>query len=165
VKRQRRAKRPMSQEQVAFFATKTKQATKGKPWLSELRKALLSVGGSGVVLWNGSNEKMFVKLLLHYGRVYPTNNVGHRKGAANSCHENAQRWAARHPSRYNYATGYALHEEIWRPHSWLFDLKNERVVETTALMELYFGFDLPEAVILPQQRAERRRNGGPETAR
>lgn len=147
MRRQRKTKRPMSQEQVAFFATKTKQASKGKPWLLTLRKTLLFIGGSGVVLWNGSNEKVFVNLLLRHGHAYPTINVGHHKGASNSCHDNAQRWAARHPDQYNYATGYALHEEIWRPHSWLFDLKKKRVVETTKVMEVYFGFDVPAQIL------------------
>jgi hypothetical protein len=39
---------------------KTQKATKGRPWLVALRKALLSHGGSSVVLWNDSNGKLFV---------------------------------------------------------------------------------------------------------
>jgi hypothetical protein len=133
----------MDADQQKFFETKTKEATESKPWLIPFREKLLAIGGSGVVLWNGSNEKAFVELLLQYGHVYPAKKSGVRKGDANRCHENAQRWARQRPDWYNYATGYALSRQIWRPHSWLFNLKRKRIIETTVRQEKYFGFDYP----------------------
>ena len=133
----------MDAKQRRFFDTKTKEATESKPWLIPLREKLLRIGGSGVVLWNGSNEKAFVECLLEYGDVYSTQKIGFRKGAANLCHENTRRWAKQRPNWYNYATGYALSGQIWRPHSWLFNPKKNRVLETTVQQEKYFGFDYP----------------------
>ena len=131
----------MGPEQVAFFETKTKEALEGRPWLVALRDKLISFGGSGVVLWNGSNEEQFVALLMESGHLYSTANLGFRRGDLNRCHDNAQAWAERRPARYNYATGYALNEQISRPHSWLIDFDKNRVIETTRRMEVYFGFD------------------------
>jgi hypothetical protein len=132
-----------SDEQRIFFEKRTKEATDSKPWLSNLHEKLLSMGGSNVVLWNGSNEEEFVKLLLEDGHLYSVKNIGLRKGEENNCHENAQRWAKQRPDWFNYATGYALAKEIWRPHSWLFNPKKQRVTETTVKQEKYFGFDYP----------------------
>jgi hypothetical protein len=133
----------MDAEQQKFFETKTKEVTVSKPWLIPLREKLLAIGGSGVVLWNGSNEKAFVECLLEHGDVYTTQRIGFRKGAVNLCHENARRWAEQRPDWYNYATGYALSREIWRPHSWLFNPKKNRILETTVRQEQYFGVDCP----------------------
>jgi hypothetical protein len=94
-----------------------------------------------VVLWNGSNEEQFVALLLDRGHVYSTENLGFRRGDRNGCHDNAQLWAERRPSQYNYATGYALAKQIWRPHSWLIHFNKNQVIETTVRMKVYFGFD------------------------
>ena len=45
-------------------------------------------------------------------------------------------------------SGYALnHEEgldIWRDHSWLWETAKNRVVETTAVREAYYGYIVSE---------------------
>jgi len=133
----------MDTDQAEFFETKTKEAVQGKPWLAALREKLLTIDGSGVVLWNGSNGEQFVAHLLDRGHVYSIENLGFRRGDLNRCHDNAQRWAERRSSQYTYATGYALAKQIWRPHSWLIDFNKKQVIETTVRMEVYFGFDYP----------------------
>jgi len=35
-------------------------------------------------------------------------------------------------------TGYALSTGVWRPHSWVYDVKNKIILETTLARERYF---------------------------
>ena len=60
----------MDKEQADFLAEKTKGALLEMPWLVSLQTKLLNLGGAAAVLWNGSNEKDFVAILLEDGREF-----------------------------------------------------------------------------------------------
>ena len=130
----------MDKEQAEFLAEKTKGALSEMPWLVVLRTKLLNLGGAAAVLWNGSNEQHFVENLLENGREYSTVNIGLHEGSRNECHDNSEELAMTNED-YHLATGYTLSTEVWRPHSWVYDLKNKRILETTFVRERYFGID------------------------
>lgn len=57
------------------------------------------------------------------------------------CHENVAKMHRRNPQRFAICTGYALsNDSIWRPHSWVLDKKNRRIIETTEKRVTYYGF-------------------------
>lgn len=126
-----------------FQKERHRSAIKTKPYLKLLDKKLLSLGGDTVVLWNPdiTTEETFVQVLLAFGRV--TRGVTARLQAmtASQCHENSKSLTHKHPKRYQAETGYALSGDgCWRPHSWVWDIKENRIVETTEMRTQYFGF-------------------------
>ena len=130
----------MTKEQAEFLAEKTKGALSEMPWLVGLQAKLLNLGGVAAVLWNGSNEEDFVNILLENGREYSTVNIELHEGGRNECHENSEQLAMTKED-YHLATGYTLSTEVWRPHSWVYDVKNKIILETTLARERYFGID------------------------
>ena len=142
----------MDKEQAEFLAEKAKGALSEMPWLEGLQTKLLNLGGAAAVLWNGSNEKDFVNILLENGREYSTANIELHEGCRNECHEDSEQLAMTKED-YHLATGYTLSAEVWRPHSWVYDLKNKRILETTLVRERYFGIDYkPDQIPQPNRK-------------
>ncbi len=131
----------MNKEQAEFLAEKTKGALSEMPWLVGLQTNLLNLGGVVAVLWNGSNEEDFVNILLENGREYSTANIELHEGGRNECHENSEQLAMTKEDYHLATTGYALSTGVWRPHSWVYDVKNKIILETTLARERYFGID------------------------
>ena len=120
-------------------------AVKARPYLKKLGRKLLSLGGDTVVLWNPDalTEESFVMLLLTFGRVSKGKPAYFHEMSRNSCHDNARALARRHPKRYQVESGYTLSsDKCWRPHSWVWDIKNSLLVETTEPRLLYFGLTM-----------------------
>jgi hypothetical protein len=118
-------------------------AVKANPYLKLLDKKLLSLGGDTVVLWNPdtTTEETFVQVLLAFGRVTRGSTARLQVMAMGQCHANARELSKKYPKRYQAETGYALSADgCWRPHSWVWDIKESRVVETTETRTKYFGF-------------------------
>ena len=71
-----------------------------------------------------------------------------KMGRTSDCHGNSARLMEKFPGQYQMVSGYALnHEEgldIWRDHSWLWETAKNRVVETTAVREAYYGYIVSE---------------------
>jgi hypothetical protein len=117
-----------------------------KPFLQELVTRLLVIGGDLVVCWNEDEctTEGFVLTLLGVGRV--TNGKTARlrfKGMEPChCHENAIRLMRKHPGRYQRELGYALSGGTWVPHSWVWDIKESSIVETTCERKAYFGMTM-----------------------
>jgi len=95
------------------------------------------------VLWNPdiTTQESFVKCLLGLGRVTRGVTARLQEMVMSNCHENSKGLAKKFPKRYQAETGYALSDDgCWRPHGWVWDIKESRIVETTVLRKLYFGF-------------------------
>ena len=130
----------MDPEQAQFFREKTAEAFKERPYLKNLHKRLLEIGGLVVVLWNGTNDEAITESLLQSGEARPGRKALLRLGEPSDCHENSARLHRKAPSRYEVRTGYALSRDgIWRPHSWVIDSKNDTIIETTQKRVTYFG--------------------------
>ena len=87
-----------------------------------------------------SNSEQFVKDLIAQAKLWPSVGLRMRRGEPSNCHENSRRIASKHPQQYLRCTGYGLSaDSIWRPHSWVWDVKRKRIVETTEKRLVYFG--------------------------
>jgi hypothetical protein len=116
---------------------------KAKPYLKELAKRLLSLGGDCPQLWFDTPVKGYALDLMYLGR--PSNGRGARlkKMADNECHINSEELAARYAHVF-HETGFALSPDgVWRPHSWAWDSRKNQIIETTVLREKYYGVTLP----------------------
>ena len=108
-------------------------------------KLFLKEGGNRVV----QLPEPHLQLLLEQAVVLPGKNVRMIPGMPSHCHENAGVLWLTHENQFLIGTGYALSEDgIWRQHSWLLDLMDNRVVETTLKRETYCGvfLDLKESL-------------------
>lgn len=122
----------LSEKQQQFFRTKTNEAFSRKPSLKELQQHLLEIGDDAVVLWNGSNDEEFVRVLLSLGTAAPGAGARVDIGDPSDCHENSARLQASCPERFAICTGYALSSDsVWRPHSWVWDTQRDEIIETT----------------------------------
>ncbi len=115
---------------------------KTKPYLKDLSKRLLSLGGNCTQLWYDTPSKNYTADLLYLGR--PSNGKGARlkKMVDSECHSNAETLSARHSHIY-HEIGFALSPDgLWRPHSWGWDSKKNQIIETTVLRSKYYGLTL-----------------------
>lgn len=124
-----------------------------RPDLEALTARLLALGGSRLVgepSWLALEfDPSFVASLLTDGRIFRTDPaalgsaVRVLAGAPSQCHENARRYAQRHPAAV-WWTGLALSaaDSAWRSHSWITTGRGV-LLETTEPRSLYFG--LPAA--------------------
>jgi hypothetical protein len=115
----------------------------GRPDLAQLKEQLLGHGGTGFqadgVLVEDLNPDLIAKLLKQ-GRVFAGNEAKMHMMVPSECHSNALLLAARGGAQW--WTGLALsHDGIWRIHSWA--IRNNRLFETTALREKYYGVRVP----------------------
>lgn len=104
-----------------------------------LDKVVLAHGGNRVVLIDP--PKTFVEALRDHARL-SGGKAKFIEGRVNSCHSNSAKIYSGDPKRYQIVTGLALNEEIWREHTWVRDLKNKELIETTEPREKYFGITL-----------------------
>jgi hypothetical protein len=124
------------------------ERTNNRDPFEALKQKLLSVGGNNVF----RQPDPHVDRLITNGEVFPASPKKKARGTRNRCHQNvALSYAKNHTvgsgPPYEIATGYALAGDgIWRSHSWLWD--GERVIETTADFQAYFGFVLDPAEAL-----------------
>ena len=136
----------MTEDRREFFKERTKQSLEENPYLTPLMEKLLSLGGEGVVLWNGSNGPHTVAHLLAEGRLCGTRGLRVIEGEPSRCHENAFKLWETEPDSYIVVTGYGLSDDgIWRPHSWCIDQKTAKITETTERRTKYFGVEFSKA--------------------
>lgn len=104
-----------------------------------LNDLLLHIGGEAVA---GGDEPDLEKIVRR-GYARSGQDVGLLKGRPIQCHANAAFAWADNPEMFGIVTGYALSADgIWRQHSWLRDLVDGQIFETTRPRKMYFGFDL-----------------------
>lgn len=118
------------------------------PYSKALETKLLSMGGSVVRIFDDDDEvecaepDQFLHALLVMGRLSSGKGALLKRMEEGACHENAEGLAQQSPLMYQQETGYALGpgDGVWRRHSWVFDSRENQIVETTVLRDKYFGF-------------------------
>lgn len=117
-------------------------------WQQDISAILLGLAGDHVTF--PSFEEDF-KPIMSRGKPMPGRGSQFVRMQPNQCHRNAsvffQNAEEVEPGRFQIATGYALtwHDNgtgIWVQHTWLWDTKFDRVIETTQKRACYFGFIL-----------------------
>jgi len=132
---------------------KRRQAARARKSSRALRAKLLSLGGTDVVPLPDPHSEV----LLQRGQVMGGKPCKKVRGEAMRCLFTAALRCFADPRACQIATGYGLTADgLWRPHSWLWDGK--RVVETTAVREIYFGVildrvEVAEVVYILMQNA------------
>jgi hypothetical protein len=119
------------------------EALQAKPYLKPLAEKLITIGGRVPVIWNDDllTSEVVIQILLGFGRVSNGKSARLRKMQDSSCHLNAVTLAHKYPSKYQREMGYALSSDgLWRPHSWVYDMIKNQIVETTVPRTKYFGF-------------------------
>ena len=102
-----------------------------------LEKKLLAEGGDAVVVPLGWDAD--VPEIIKYGSFIRGMPVKLVRGAASDCHGNAARRWKRYPGRYVIMTGYALSDDLWRQHTWLWEPAKQRIVDSFNARDIYFG--------------------------
>jgi hypothetical protein len=126
----------MTDEQKTFLASRLEQAAKAQPELIPFRDQLLRLGGVDFV--PPIKPDIDLPVLLSQGRL-AEGEVSAEEMDAGYCHENvAELWTDKSRGITGMGVGYALSEDgLWRQHSWA--MRNEDIVETTAMRVKYFG--------------------------
>jgi hypothetical protein len=125
----------MNMKQKQELETRYKQIHV-KGW-DELLVKLKAYGGE---MLNPTPEpEEHVRWLLEDGRLFDNTKLKLQQGEPDSSHKNACRlWAPN--AQMRLVTGYALdNDEVWKKHSWLWDLSTNELIETTEPFEKYFG--------------------------
>lgn len=113
---------------------KSRQAKKFKELM-----AILTRFGSPYVILPSVEEDL--DNILRRGEFTKGSTARLKLGKPSGCHANSCRIYDTNPSRYRVATGYALSSDgLWRQHSWVYDTKDRRIIETTEKRKGYFGF-------------------------
>ena len=104
-----------------------------------LKHKLLSYGGKSVKLGLDTEEEQ--NRMLDEGKIY-NGQVNYITMVNNKCHRNvADKYKNGSPG-IKIISGYALFDDIWLQHSWLFNKMN-RIVETTNIKwDKYYGYEL-----------------------
>lgn len=105
-----------------------------KELFEKLQAKLLLIGGK---LVSERSDPHWAEVLMH-GKTFeqPVCKVG---GDPNNCHENASRLWAEDVKKHVLVTGYALHCERWRPHSWV--LRGGEICDSCEVeSDHYFGW-------------------------
>lgn len=116
----------------------------------KLEKILLDIGGESVLY---TYEEDLDKLIRDGREMYP--DIYALDMEQGQCHVNtaaAYEYAKDKglefgfaPESYKIATGWALKDDQWVQHSWLYDVNNNLAVETTSIIrDIYYGIVLDE---------------------
>lgn len=117
-------------------------AAEPDPVRAELRAKLRSIAGHGAVVLPGDDAVLGP--VLARGQLLSGGKARLKPGFPRECHSNAARLWFDGPKKLSLMTGYYMwNDGIWRGHSWCLDRKG-RVIETTVIPLLYFGFVLDE---------------------
>ena len=134
---------PRSPEQEAFLVRRTAETLAAEPEKGGLYHRLLAVGGDHVVLWVQEPD---LYAILDRGEIQSGDRALLVDGQPSQCHSNSAALWLSDPERFRLRTGWALSKDgLWRQHSWVDDVDNGHVVETTELRELYYGFRMTDA--------------------
>lgn len=116
--------------------TKQNDLSKLYSMKKELKLKLLSCGG----LMVSPQPDPFSGLVFNYGELFPDFKIKLKLMEQCMCHENSIKLARKNPTRYIHFYGYGLSaDDMWRPHSWIFDDQKKEIIETTEKRLKYFG--------------------------
>jgi hypothetical protein len=102
-----------------------------------LEEKLLSYGGTRVA---ETYEEDLDKLLLR-GEFFEPDEITVRKMTSSKCHRNCADVYNKNKD-LRLVTGWALLDDVWVQHSWLYDNEYNEIIETTEHRDVYFGFIL-----------------------
>jgi len=108
----------------------------------ELEEKLFEIGGNRIIF---TYEEDLDKIL---SRAQYFNGRGSKLmiGEPSHCHGNAACLWNNNRDRAKIMTGWALSDDnIWRQHSWLYNIFSKKIIETTKRRKAYFGFMLNKA--------------------
>ncbi len=110
-----------------------------------LKDKLLSFGGTKV---NEIFEEDLDKLLTN-GKLFKPSKILVVKMKISRCHENSacfwNNYTNEHGSEdMKIVTGWVLDSDTWYQHTWLYQPKENRIIETTHKRKLYFGYILSD---------------------
>lgn len=112
-----------------------------QPRLSELVKRLQIIDSSSVYV----KYIYELDIILDRGKLYNAQNHQLVKGEPDHCYKNCMAlWL--NDSSLKYVSGYGLSDEGWIMHAWI--INGSTLVETTYLMDIYFGAQLTTKEIL-----------------
>lgn len=108
---------------------------------SKIKKRLLEFGGT-VALVPDNDEIEINTKILKYGQCVSGEQSIVYGNENQDCHRNSAEIWFNDKNRYELCTGYALLNNEWVEHSWLFRKEDHTIVETTVEREAYYGIYL-----------------------
>ena len=102
-----------------------------------LKEKLLKYGGERVA---DTHEEDLDKLLTR-GELFEPDEVVVRRMTPSKCHRNCSDVYKKNKN-LKIVTGWALLDNVWVQHTWLYDNEYNEIIETTEWRERYFGFIL-----------------------
>ena len=102
-----------------------------------LKEKLLKYGGERVA---DTYEEDLDKLLTR-GELFEPDEVVVRRMTPSKCHRNCADVYEKNKN-LKIVTGWALLDNVWVQHTWLYDNEYNEIIETTEWRERYFGFIL-----------------------
>lgn len=141
-------KQRLIEHKISWFSGSPNYRVHNDPRKFDLRDALVRFGGEEVCMPYA--EEDLIKLLRR-GQLWPGKGLLMNPWRPSHCNENSSLCWEANQDKFLLATGYALSNDgLWRKHSWcvMQTPNNNKIVETTELRGLYFGFvmDLEETV-------------------
>ena len=107
---------------------------------SRIREKLLSIGGTSI---KDTFEEDAEKLLTR-GIHFQPEDIDCLNMEQSRCHRNTS-YVWKGNKQFKIVTGWALHNDIWYQHTWLYREDDNEIVETTpTIYDEYFGFILKE---------------------
>jgi hypothetical protein len=133
----------MHPHQKEFLDNRTKEMLSKHPEFKPLINKLTGIDGTHVLVEEGDPD---FKRILKDGCVVDS-GVAMFKGKGmmriNRCHNNVALLKHYNPKTTDVMTGYVLKDEgLWIPHSWGWDKKRGKIIETTVKHDKYYGVRL-----------------------
>jgi hypothetical protein len=115
--------------------------------LRAVDEILLGIGGRTVEFgggYLGFVDFHLIRAVMQRGMKFPADGVIMMPGKPSRCHENVDALWHQGAPGMEVATGFALINAvgIWEMHSWGWNVKKRRVIETTERRDAYFGFTM-----------------------
>lgn len=137
---------PRGLERYYLLQDRTQALLESYPRMVPLVRRLLELGGHVYVSMGPDPD---AETILDRGTEVASENLRYEYGEPSRCHHNAARLWLEDTGRYRLFTGYGLTWDAdglgcWRQHSWLWDAREDRLVETTERRSVYFGFELSD---------------------
>jgi len=145
-------------KRVEFLMNKQKKWCEEMPIAKKLIDKIEGYSDNSIVVAPGSETKDNVENLLEKGIIFGKEwKVEMNEMERNRCHQNSAKMWMEHIRKFCrddkelnpsllICTGYmkTYDDYVWRQHTWLVDVKNHDIYETTVEAEIYFGYILDE---------------------
>ena len=120
-----------------------------------LERRLLALGGERII---PAGHEPDLDNILRRGRQVDGSSVVFIEGEPLACHSNVGFLFEEYPEDIRVMTGFALSNGQWNQHSWVYDIKDHYIIETTFKRDKYFGF------LMTRRESEKFAKENPPTA-